>query len=344
MDLHPHHRFDPSRPDSFRVVNPDYLHRQQDTKRQEELEQETCTYVLNVDSVQRDKTIFPDSNRFKVYLRSPLCNVLSCRLLSAEVPNVAYTIDSRNQRFAFEEVVNGIAHRVEFVIPDGHYDGTTLCEEIQRLMNIFSNADLSLPEAPYDVSLQVDRNKAIFSSDVSITRFRIMFEENTCHGVLGFDPGPTPWNTDPVEPGTGVDPRDPVYAGGIVSRHYVDVAGDVYVYLCSPELNSTFHEVVYSKNILGSDALFSKAPSHAFAKVSLLGPPGSVVFYNHKANHDACKRFVPPASKVSVLEFEWIRGDGTRVDFKNLENSFTLAFTCVSRSLGMPQFANSMSA
>lgn len=344
MDLRAQHRFDPTRPDSFRVTTPDYLHRFHEAKRLEEPEPETSTYVINVDSAQRELSSFGKSSRFKVYLRSPLCNILSCRLLSAEVPNVAYTIDSKNQRFAFEEVVDGETRVVDFLIPEGHYDGTTLCEEIQRLMNVFSYADVNLPDSPYSVKLIVDRNKALFSCDAGVTKFRLLFEDSTCYGVLGFEPGPTPWNVDPVEPGSGVDPRDPAYASGIVSKHYVDVAGDTYVYLCSPELNSTFHEVVYSKDVTGSDALYSKAPSHAFAKVPLLGPPGSVVFYNHKANHDAVKRFLPPVSKVSSLEFHWVRGDGTEVDFKNLENSFSLAFECVSRSLGMPQFANHMSA
>lgn len=347
MDPRPFHRFDHAQDPRFQpAIHPDYHHRNLERQRLDEPELETQDFSIVVDSSQRDVASFPDSNRYRVYLRVPLTNVLSCRLASAEIPNVAYTVTEANQRFDFTELVSGTFHDVSFLIPTGHYDGTTLCTEIQRLMNAFTNSPARLTAAPYEVVLNTDRNKAVFTlvDNTHVSRFRIHFGEGTVHRVLGFDERTTIWNTDPMPPGSGVDPADPLYAQSIASDRYVDTAGDTYVYVCSPELNSGFHEVVYSKDVAGSDALLSRTPPHAFARVSLVGPPGSVVFYNENAGNMIAKRFVPPVAKVSSLEFEFVRADGTRVDFKNLENSMTIVFTCVSRSLGMPRFAGHMTS
>lgn len=347
MDLGAHHRFDRSGDPRFApTVAPDYHHRNVEARRLDEPELETQEFTIAVDSSQRDKSQSPSSNKYRVYLRAPIANVLSCRLASAEIPNVAYTVTESNQRFDFTELVSGTYHDVSFMIPTGHYDGHTLCEEIQRLMNAFTNSPARLADSPYEVFLKEDRNKAIFTlaDTTHVSRFRLNFGEGTAYDVLGFKRGPTAWNTDAMPEGSGVDPADPLYLQSVSSDYYVDTAGDPYMYICSPELNSSFHDVTYSKETQGSAALFSKTPAHAFAKVPIVGPLGSVVFYNESTGMRSSKRFLPPVSKISSLEIEFLRPDGSPVDFKNLENSLTLVFTCVSRSLGMPRFVSSMTS
>lgn len=340
MDLRLPHRFDPSA-HSDRVLHPDYLHLKQQQKRDVDGPNEYQVYTLTVDSSLRDRTQYHTAATFRVYLQSPITNVLSAELLTAEIPNVAYTITERNQRFVFEEDLNGIV-RKSFSLPTGHYDAVTLCAEIERLMNVFTDSQMALPDTPYSVVCPTDRNKAIFNAnDPNITRFRILFSEEmgTAHGVLGFDVGPTPWNVETVPPEQGVDPDDPLYSNAIMSTGYMDTAGDLYVFLCSPELENNFHEVTYSKNPVAPSL-----PPFAFGRMQMTGPPGSAVFYNTGISARVAKKFLPPISKLSSLEFRWVRRDGTPVDFKNLENSFTIAFTCVSRSLGNPQFVNQMTA
>lgn len=342
MDIRPHHRFDHN-PGYKSVVAPDYLHRRIQEEKSASPEYEYVNYTISVDSLQRDKALHPASNRFKVYLRNPLYNVVSCELVSAEVPNVGYTINRSNQRFAYEEDIDGTLHQASFMIPIGHYDGNTLCSEIERLMNVKSISQFPPPNTAYSVQLLNDRNKAIFvANDPEINRFRIDFGPGTCHEVLGFPQGVTPWNVEPPGPEEGVDPEDPKYAESIVSNTYVDVGGDLYVYLCSPELNSSFHDITYSKETVGSNVLNSLTPPYAFGKIALVGPPGSAIFYNNRINAAVSKRFNPPLAKLACLEFQWMRADGSDVDFVNLENSFTLVFTCAARSLGPPQFVSPM--
>jgi hypothetical protein len=56
----------------------------------------TVDRYINVDSRDRDRTLYPDTNDYGVTLREPLYNVTSVELVSAEIPKSEYFLDDTN--------------------------------------------------------------------------------------------------------------------------------------------------------------------------------------------------------------------------------------------------------
>lgn len=292
--------------------------------------------VICVDSSLRDPVIYPSSANFKVYLRTPLTNVVSCDLLSAEFPNVQYAVTSRNNGFAFAETVGGEDRVGYFVLPTGSYDGPNLAEAVARLMNLTSGATGA---GAYAVTYSSLRSKFVFSiaePSAGVSRFKLLFSRmGSCHRALGFEAVDTDWNVGYAN--EGVDPSDPEYQDAIASTNYADLFGDMYVYLTSPELDTKFHETTYTRSL---SSVSSPSVGNAFVRLSLFGQPGDVIYYSATTATQVSTEFRPPLAKLDQMEFSWRRKDGSLVDFQGLDNSFTLRFRIRGRSLGLPQFVN----
>ncbi|GAQ91925.1 hypothetical protein KFL_008830070 [Klebsormidium nitens] len=245
MQRNPFHRFDSSDAHSSSQALGEDRFYVNDQKKHFEVNNaaDDVEHTIVVDSKQRDPSIYPQPNHFKVYLRSPLTNVVSCDLLSVEFPNVQFVVSPSNQVFEWTETRDdGEDHTLSFSIPTGHYDGPTLAFEILRMMN----AKAAVPA--YDVQFLPVRGKFLFQvAPSTLSRFRLSFGSNSCSGLLGFGEGTTDWSNEYTN--TGVDPDDPTYSGGISSPFYCNLFGDTYVYLSSPELDSNFHELMYNRSL-----------------------------------------------------------------------------------------------
>lgn len=325
MDLRPFHRFEGSRGLPIGTL-PDQLYEKQLLEHARQSHVEYSTHVIEVDSSQRDRARFPDSNEFKVYFRNPLTNIVRVDLAFAQVPNVSFNVDGSNSSFALEEIVgNNAPHVIQFSLQEGHYDITDLSEELTRLLNLHSASTAS----PYVVDSLSRQNKLSFRASHDVTRFKILSSESTCSKMLGFDAEDTPYNDTVVS-------DDPQYSGALISAGYVDTTGDHYVLLSSPELDTSLHDVSYSP---GGDGLLSSAPPNCFARIALVGDAGSLVTYSGGVSgYPIYKEFRPPIARLDSLHLRWLRQDGSPADFQNLDNSFQLHFKCVSRSLGSPNF------
>jgi hypothetical protein len=333
MQRNPFHRFDSSDAHSSSQALGEDRFYVNDQKKHFEVNNaaDDVEHTIVVDSKQRDPSIYPHPNHFKVYLRSPLTNVVSCDLLSVEFPNVQFVVSPSNQIFEWTETRDdGEDHSLSFSIPTGHYDGPTLAFEILRMMN----AKAAVPA--YDVQFLPVRGKFLFQvAPSTLSRFRLSFGSNSCSGLLGFGEGTTDWSNEYTN--TGVDPDDPTYSGGISSPFYCNLFGDTYVYLSSPELDSNFHELMYNRSLSNP---ISPAISNAFACLSMFGSPGQITFYSANTATLIKNDFKPPLAKLDQLEFSWLRSDGSLVDFQGVDCSFILRFKCRARSLGAPQFVN----
>lgn len=326
MDLRPFHRFEGSRGLPI-GAQPDQLYERQQLEHARQSGIEHTTHVIEVDSSQKNRAIFPNSNDFAVYFRNPLTNIVRVDLAFAEVPNISFNVNSSNQAFALEELIGSSApHTVYFNLQEGHYDITDLCTELTRLLNLHSTAT----GQPYTVDSLARQNKVSFRAKQPVTRFRILFEEESaCSRLLGFDAVDTPYNDT-------ITSDDPLFSGALISSGYVDTTGDHYVLLSSPELDTNLHEVSYSPNGQG---LVSGAPPNCFGRIALVGEAGSLVTYSGGiSGYPIFKEFRPPIARLDSLHLSWLRRDGTPADFQNLDNSIQLHCKCVSRSLGSPNF------
>jgi hypothetical protein len=292
--------------------------------------------VICVDSSLRDPVIYPSSAHFKVYLRTPLTNVVSCELISAEFPNVQYALTTATNMFFFSETVGGEDDVVGFMLPTGNYAGPDLAEATARLMNLTTAGSGG---RTYAVTYNPLRSKFVFSiaePAAGVTRFKLLFSRpGSCCKAFGFDAADTEWNLGYAN--EGVDPTDSAYTDSIASSNYADLFGDTYVYLSSPELDTKFHETTYTRSLTSNSAPFV---GNAFVRLSLFGAAGDVIYYSAATATQVSTEFRPPLAKLDQLEFSWRRKDGTLVDFQGLDNSFTLRFKIRERSLGLPQFVS----
>lgn len=332
MEARPYHRYDSSGRD-VPISNRDEFYIKDQYKHfGEQNALELIEHTIAVDSANRDISIYPDPSHFKVYLRTPITNIVSCELLSVEFPNVQNLVGSANHGFSFTEVIGGTEHLLSFDIPTGHYDGITLAQEVARLMNAATT--LQGFTSVYSVDFVPERSRFVFKALVeSVEKFRL--ELGDCSKFLGFPAGVSSWNTESVN--VGVDPSDPLYLGALVSPNYANLFGDSYAFLSCPELNTSFHETTYNRSLTNTIA---PAVSNAFARLAMFGESGGVTFYSTNTATMVRKVFKPPLAKLDQMEFMWLRKDGTPVDFQNLDNSFILRFHCRGRSLGMPQLTS----
>lgn len=333
MERAPFHRFD-SRDaySSSRALGYDqYYVNDQKRHFEDDNAADDIEHVVVVDSANRDVAIYPTSSHFKVYLQSPLTNVVSCQLLSVEFPNVQYIVTASNQRFDWVETrSDGNDYPLFFHVPTGYYDGPTLAVEISRLMNAGAQAPA------YTVQFLPVRGKFLFQLAPSvILRFQLVFAAESCADLLGFDTGSTGWNTAFQNDGVASD--DPAYWGAISSPKYSNLFGDSYVYLSSPELNTSFHELTYNRTMNNKT---TPAITNAFARLAMFGSPGQMNFYSANTATLIKNDFRPSLAKLDQLEFSWLRKDGSLVDFQGVDCSFILRFKCRARSLGTPQFVN----
>ena len=59
---------------------------------------------LSIDSSHRDRTSYPNPNNYRVFLQTPLKNIVSCSLLHAQLPNSIYNVTLNNNRFKYSEL------------------------------------------------------------------------------------------------------------------------------------------------------------------------------------------------------------------------------------------------
>ena len=60
------------------------------------------TYLLEVDSSQRDLTLYPNSNNYSVTINRPIYNVSNIKLVAARIPLTQWTIDEFNDTFTYD--------------------------------------------------------------------------------------------------------------------------------------------------------------------------------------------------------------------------------------------------
>ena len=59
--------------------------------------------ILNVSSIFRDKSLFPDSTNFEYKLPTKLKNIIYIRLTSVEIPNINYVIKASKNNNSFQK-------------------------------------------------------------------------------------------------------------------------------------------------------------------------------------------------------------------------------------------------
>ena len=202
------------------------------------------SYLFLVDSAQRDKYMYPDSNTYAIEFNAPFRNVCGLELVNATVPRSEYTLETDENTLKY--VVGNGTVRV-LTVPEGDYNLVQLCHAV----------DLALLDGlhlePYSDPYQMTSRSRMYSDNP----FKILAAGSGMLGSLGFHgtdseyassptgtverqthSGPFPESLAmpasttvsqpfvPVE--TGVPSRVSVYAKGDVNVTVIDSAGTVY--------------------------------------------------------------------------------------------------------------------
>ena len=100
--------------------------------------------LLNIDSSNRDITIYPDSNTYKIKIDPPIKNVKKIEMISSEFPNTEQLIrgnssNSQNNIVQFRllnDFIYGVGDKTYGIeIFPGNYNSITLSEEMTIKMN-----------------------------------------------------------------------------------------------------------------------------------------------------------------------------------------------------------------
>lgn len=79
-------------------------------------------YTLDIDSSERDPTIYPDPNDYIIELRNPIYNVKKISLVSARIHASQLLVNDRNNTFSLSQST--------IVLDNNNYNGKTLATEI----------------------------------------------------------------------------------------------------------------------------------------------------------------------------------------------------------------------
>lgn len=111
---------------------------------------EIIDIYLTIDSKDRNHDI-DEPNNYKIYLPQEYNNVISIELISAEIPNTQYIINSFNNILHFQELNTQVLDNTtyEAIIPIGNYTISTLSTAIENALNIYGTSTYTVTNNLY---------------------------------------------------------------------------------------------------------------------------------------------------------------------------------------------------
>lgn len=258
--------------------------------------------VLCVDSTERDDYANTTASRYTIKFQV-VKSIKMARLISCEIPNCAYVFNATNNNIDFSIDTGTVAALGPWppgvppgtytaTITPGTYTSTELANEITRAMNAVVLTGFGVTfVATYITYLQ----KFFIDRVDGLGNFSILFGS-------GPNAATSPW----LQLGflQGVDTP---MATRSTSSTIIQLSGDNYMYLCVKQFPST-------RNVHNIE--------DCFAKIILDVPPRSIVFNSFVSAEQV---FDQPVD-LKQLDIVFRRPDGTDVDFKTADHSFSLEF------------------
>lgn len=147
------------------------------------------SYVFMVDSKDRDRSAYPDPNKYIVRFETPFLNVCGLEVLEATVPRTMYNVDVHNNSISFCIFTDGFDGEKVFEtqsVPIGDYSMQTLIPALNQVMQMTvlgTNVVGGIAAAPLSSPPDV-RNILVFTSAYP---FIMDMNGSTIAETLGFD-------------------------------------------------------------------------------------------------------------------------------------------------------------
>ena len=115
---------------------------------------------LVIDSRDRDYTLYPNSNKYRVEVPQEWKDITSLELTLAQIPNTFYNITESNNIFYISDETNNI---VSVSIPEGQYNNQLLLDTLNgKHGDLFINFDskLNFSRNPINLKLRIESNRS----------------------------------------------------------------------------------------------------------------------------------------------------------------------------------------
>ena len=280
-----------------------------DTMEQSMIPRNPNVTVQHVLHVQSSKVPNGNHSEYKVYLKTPITDIVRVELVSADIPVVVPNITSINHTFTFEE--NGITLTLK--VPVGTYSETELCIELQRLMNLKSKVG-----GGYIISYLRYRGKIrIFPSNQNVTSLRVV--ESPIASLLGFTKEQS--LASKFDSGN-VDPSDNFYENCLISDSFINLNSESCIYLSIQELNRGYTDLSYDgRNVEGL--------TH-FGKIYTNVPVGTFKSFNTDDDAPVFSEYTGnPLKRLDTLTIKWYDSKFQVLPFQGIPHTMTLVFTCM---------------
>lgn len=239
-----------------------------------------------IDSKDRDKGLFPNTNAYEITLDDEIEDVLQAQLLNIDIPLSTYLINSHFRTF---NVATASSPEFQDVVLDtGNYSEIELAVEITRAMN-----DM-FPSNTFQVEYVTKKDNYILKSTAP---FRIKFT-NAIAQLLGFDEQTT-YNSS-------LNGQSP-WAHTLQSPHRSNFKYNNYVVMTIDQ---------FDINKSNNNTL-----NKSFAVIT-----GNYSSMNISDDPQIVKRFSPPLSRLAKLRIKFHDRFGNPYDFNNIDHHFEILF------------------
>lgn len=171
-----------------------------------------------VDSVARDRSLWPDSAVFQIQLSEPLKKVTEVSVIQTSIPNIQYNITNANNKVIMVHMEYGKRMKIKVSLSPGHYDVYTFTEELQRQLN------LALEEAYAQNNVEVDKIYRDVSGNV-----RVASSTDATYAYFENEDG----STDIVLLSSLV----PLQSFGQYNIQFLSIKGRIRIYFTQPAAN-----------------------------------------------------------------------------------------------------------
>lgn len=252
-----------------------------------------------VDSRDRDTSIHPNPNRYRVLLPASLRNVTSARLVSAEIPGMFYVFTAARGNTSLHVSLQNPAESHTIVIPDGNYTAFSMADALRT----------ALDDAFAGTTFEVSLNQSTMRYTITNNDGRPL----TVHCSAG-SPGV---GTAPFTWGLG-------YYLGFEKADLSDASGAV----TAPGVLNVRPETYMLLKIRGLDTVYQTGgvERRSFAKIPFVVSSFGINFFDKLLTDNIMN---PVRERLEWLDIELTFYDDSRVEFVGAgEHSLTLEFFC----------------
>lgn len=247
------------------------------------------TDTLLIDSRDRNYTLYPNSNSYKIHLNKQYRDVVAIKLTKGMIPHSGFFVSTQNNTIYFSEGTTNFTATVT----TGYYSQSELFTAIETAMDASGSNTYSLA-----LTTDQKRNVIITSTDTFQLQFLSAsggYLENSMGPLLGF----LPQNYSAATTQTGSTP----FCENIDEEPYV---------------------AVHIEEAPNMDAL-GRGADNAFAIIPLQSSNadgcGREFFGKHTANTgETVKHYNPPIGTLRALTFRFKKHDGSLYDFNGKEH------------------------